>query len=151
MAISALSSNLATDTTPAWTWHEGWRGYAGNDSQSQDPVQQAIEDYSQLAGSLQSGDLTGAQSAYSNLQQLVQAYQGPSEGTNAIQNDFSALGNDLQNGGLSQAQSDFAQLQSDLQAAGSSGGQQSYAPSGQGGSYSLSFRIQENVQISVYA
>jgi outer membrane protein assembly factor BamD (BamD/ComL family) len=85
--------------------------------QAQNPVEEAIQDYSQLASSLQNGDLTDAQSAYTNLQQLVQANQGASsDSTNAVQTDFATLGQDLQSGNLTQAQSDFAQLQSDLQA-----------------------------------
>jgi outer membrane protein assembly factor BamD (BamD/ComL family) len=86
-------------------------------STGQNPIQQALEDYTQLGSDLQSGNLTAAQSDYSALNQLVQAYQGPSSSDAAIQTDFATLGQDLQSGNLSQSQSDFTQLQSDLNAA----------------------------------
>lgn len=90
---------------------------AADQYQAQNPVEEAIQDYSQLASSLQNGDLTDAQSAYTNLQDLAQTYQGASSGSpNAVQTDFATLGQDLQSGNLTQSQSDFAQLQSDLQA-----------------------------------
>lgn len=84
---------------------------------SQSPIVQALEDYGQLASSLQNGDLTDAQTAYTNLQQLVQAYSGPSDSNSTIQNDFTTLGQDLQTNNLSGAQNEFSQLQSDIQAA----------------------------------
>ena len=83
-------------------------------SQGQNPVEQALQDYTQLASDLQSGNLTAAQSDYTNLQQLVQAYQGPAKSDSAIQSDFATLGQDLQSGNLTQAQSEFSQLQTDL-------------------------------------
>ncbi len=86
-------------------------------SQGQNPVEQALQDYTQLASDLQSGNLTAAQSDYTNLQQLVQAYQGPAKSDSAIQSDFATLGQDLQSGNLTQAQSEFSQLQSDLTSA----------------------------------
>jgi outer membrane protein assembly factor BamD (BamD/ComL family) len=82
----------------------------------QNPIEEALQDYSQLATSLQAGDLTTAQSAYNNLQQLIQAGQGPSSSSSAFQTDFATLGQDLQTGNLAQAQSEFSQLQSDSQA-----------------------------------
>lgn len=109
---------------------------AADQYQAQNPVEEAIQDYSQLASSLQNGDLTDAQSAYTNLQDLTQAYQGDSssDSPNTVQTDFATLGQDLQSGNLTQAQSDFAQLQSDLQAptqpaSGSSDATQAPAPS----------------------
>jgi len=86
-------------------------------SQGQNPVEQALQDYTQLASDLQSGNLTAAQSDYTNLQQLVQAYQGPAKSDSAIQSDFATLGQDLQSGNLTEAQSEFSQLQSDLTSA----------------------------------
>jgi hypothetical protein len=77
---------------------------------------QAVQDYAQLTTDIQNSDLTDAQAAYSNLQQLVQAYQGPSNSDSAIQNDFAALGQDLQTNNLTQSQSDFSQLQNHIQA-----------------------------------
>lgn len=102
----------------------GWGSglIAGQDqyvsAQGQNPVEEALQDYAHLASDVQNGDLADAQSAYSSLQQLVQAYQGPSSSNSTIQNDFAALGQDLQNGTVSATQSAFSQLQSDLEAAG---------------------------------
>src|SRR5271156_2024695 len=100
MSISALSFNLITDLS----------------QQQQNPFQEIKQDFNQLASALQSGDLSGAQSAYSNIQQLFQANPGASpsnatsNGSNTVQSDFAALGQALQSGDLSQAQSAFSQL-----------------------------------------
>ena len=100
-------------------------------------VNQFKQDFKQLASSLQSGDLAGAQKAYTALQQLLQSNQSGGQSSNAqqasssnnpIQNDFAALGQALSSGDLSGAQSAFSQLQTDMKAAGSnnaSGGVQS--------------------------
>ena len=84
-----------------------------------------MQDFKQLASSLQSGDLTGAQQAYTALQQLLpnqdpNSPQAPSSG-NPISTDFKALGQALQSGDLSSAQSAFSQLQDDLKSASQSG------------------------------
>ncbi len=101
MSISALSSVPLSNTS----------GY-------QDPFKEIQQDFNQLAKALQSGDLSAAQSAFSNLQQLQQNGPGQgvsnSSGFDTIQNDFSTLGQDLQSGNLSQAKSAFEKLQSDL-------------------------------------
>ncbi len=91
--------------------------YVSSASQAQNAEQTAQQDYTQIGQDLQAGDLTNAQSAYSNLLQLVQAYQGPSSSNTAIPSDFATLGQDLQAGNLTQSQSAFTQLQSDIQAA----------------------------------
>jgi len=87
---------------------------------TQNLAQQITQDFKQLAGSLQSGDLTGAQKAYSAIQQLLpkQGQNGPqsSSSSNPIANDFKALGQALQSGNLSSAQGAFSQLQNDLKA-----------------------------------
>ena len=57
MSISALSSNLVNDLSQ---------------QQRQNPFAQMRQDFNQLASALQAGDLSGAQTAYSNLAQLVQ-------------------------------------------------------------------------------
>jgi hypothetical protein len=109
MSISPLSTNLLSDLSQ---------------QHRQNPFQQIQQDFSQLASALQSGDLTDAQSAYSNIQQLLGSNQNQnssnsntgSNGANPIQNDFAALGQALQSGDLTQAQSAFSQLQSDVQA-----------------------------------
>ena len=105
MSISALSFNLITDLSQ---------------QQRQNPFQQMRQDFSQLASALQSGDLSTAQSAYSNLEQLLQARQsGPTSNTGStpattIQNDFASVGQALQSGSIDQAQTAFSQMQKDL-------------------------------------
>jgi hypothetical protein len=120
MSVSAVSSSSSVTQT---------------DSRSL--VNQFKQDFKQLASSLQSGDLTGAQQAYAALQQLQQSNQSGGQSSNGqqasstnnpIQNDFAALGSALQSGDLSSAQSAFSQLQTDMKAAvqnGSSGAVQS--------------------------
>jgi hypothetical protein len=110
MSISALSSNLITDLSQ---------------QQRQNPFQQMKQDFAQLASALQSGDLSTAQSAYANIQQLMQAQPGgspvnnstSSTPTNPVLNDFETLGQALQTGDVGQAQSAFSQFQQDVQAA----------------------------------
>jgi hypothetical protein len=97
------------------------------------------QDFTQLGNALQSGNLQGAQQAFSSLEQLQggqssssssgstsSASSGPgTTGTggpaNPIANDFAALGQALSSGDLTQAQSAFSQLQTDVQAAKQSG------------------------------
>jgi hypothetical protein len=106
MSISPLSSSLLSDLSQ---------------QHRQNPFQEIRQDFEQLSSALQSGDLSGAQSAYSSIQQLLQNYQGSSNngagsnGVSTIQNDFSAVGQALQSGDLTEAQSAFAQLQTDAQ------------------------------------
>ena len=92
---------------------------AGLSSAWQNTFQQRRQDFNQLAQALQSGDLSGAQKAFADLQSLQQNNSGTNPNSNGspIQNDFAALGQALQSGNLSQAQSDFTQLQNDLQTA----------------------------------
>ena len=111
MSISALSSNLITDLSQQY---------------QQNPFQKIQQDFKQLASDLQSGDLSGAQSAYASIEQLLPANQSSSgsatgsNGSSAIQSEFASLGQALQSGDLSGAQSAFSQLQSDLQTAAQS-------------------------------
>lgn len=99
--------------------------YVSSTAQNLSPAQQVQQDYAQLASALQSGDVTGAQTAYTALQQALGAQTGNSTSpttatgatTDPILNDFNSLGQALQSGNLSQAQSAFAQLQSDVQSA----------------------------------
>ncbi len=110
MSISAVSSNLVNDL-----------------QQQQNPFQQIRQDFKQLASALQSGDLSDAQSAYSSIQQVLQANSGTSSsnsssnGSGLLQGDFSTLGQALQSGDLSGAQSALSQLESDFQAGRQSG------------------------------
>jgi outer membrane protein assembly factor BamD (BamD/ComL family) len=118
MSISALSSSLVSDLSQQW----------------ENPFRQIKQDYNQLASALQSGNLSGAQSAYASIQQLVSAQQNSSNAntssspSNTVQTDFAALGQALQSGSISQAQSAFSQLQSDLQRALQSGAVSAGAP-----------------------
>jgi len=79
------------------------------------------QDFNALGKALQSGDLAGAQQAFSNLQQAQQANQ-PSTNSpttnpaSPISKDFTALGQALSSGDLKDAQAAFAQLKSDLKA-----------------------------------
>jgi len=77
---------------------------------------QRQQDFQSLASSLKSGDLNGAQQAYSELQTLASTNGSSSSGTSPMQQDFAAIGKDLSAGNLSQAQKDFTQLKNDFQA-----------------------------------
>ena len=57
MSISALSSNLIADLSQ---------------QDQQNPFQKIQQDFKQLASDLQSGDLSGAQSAYASIQPHLQ-------------------------------------------------------------------------------
>ncbi|MGB8275635.1 MAG: hypothetical protein WCF16_10250 [Alphaproteobacteria bacterium] len=81
--------------------------------------------FSQLAQSLTSGDLSGAQQAFTSLQQILQSSgqagaQGDKNnpsGQSKIQQDLATVGQALQSGDIAGAQKAFASLQQDLQAA----------------------------------
>jgi DNA-binding FadR family transcriptional regulator len=90
----------------------------------QNKVQQQQQDFQALGSALQSGNLSGAQTAFAALQQQLQSQsaqttQQPSSSnsssSNPVSSDFQTLSNALQSGNLSDAQNAFAQLQSDLQ------------------------------------
>jgi len=80
-------------------------------------MRQRQQDFQSLASSLQSGDLSGAQQAYSDLQALDSANITSTSSTSSsnLQQDFTKLGQDLQAGNLTQAQQDFTQLKTDSQ------------------------------------
>ena len=105
MSVSSISSSSSVNQTD-------WRSL----------MSQLVKDFTQLASSLKSGDLEGAQKAYTALQQLLPGNQagGQSSASNPLQNDFAALGQALNSGDLSAAQSAFSQLQTDMQAAAQS-------------------------------
>lgn len=85
-------------------------------------VKQGKQDFNQLMSSLQSGDLAGAQQAYSAMQQLLPASAASattspgSATTSTVSTDFSALGTALSSGSLSGAQNTVDKLQQDAQA-----------------------------------
>jgi hypothetical protein len=103
-------------------------GLSQTDSQSS--VNLLRQTFEQLASSLQSGDLAGAQKALSSLESLVQTNQSTSQTltvhststrNSTIQNDVAALGQALNFGDLSAAQSDFSRLVKDLRPEGQNG------------------------------
>ena len=102
---------------------------AGSNYQTnaQSPWQQRANDFKALQSALQSGDLSGAQQAFANLQQDGQGFSPASaktstaaasavssQGAVAIQ----ALQSALSSGNLSAAQQSFATLKQDMQNAG---------------------------------
>ena len=95
-------------------------GLSQTDSQSS--VNQLRQTFKQLASSLQSGDLAGAQQAFTSLEKLLQSskVQPASTPQSPVQSDLAALGQALSSGDLSAAQGDFSKLQKDLQSAGQS-------------------------------
>jgi len=87
----------------------------------QNRIKQQQQDFSQLGAALQSGDLSSAQTAFSDLLQFTSTTsQNPNSLQSAgsgIQADLSAIGNDLQSGDMTSAQTEYSKLQQDLQAA----------------------------------
>jgi hypothetical protein len=80
--------------------------------------QSRSNNFQSLANALQSGNLSGAQSAFSALEQSYQSQNGQSSTSNqnsTINNDFQNLSSALNSGNLSSAQQAFAQLQKDMQ------------------------------------
>jgi hypothetical protein len=94
-------------------------------------------DVQQLGQALQSGNLSAAQTAFSNIQSLAQ--NGPFANGDAFrasqrEQDFNAIGTALQNGDLAGAQSAFASLQSTFnQNPANSGGPAAQGASGDAG------------------
>ena len=85
--------------------------------------QQISKYFDQLGQALQSGDLSGAQNAFSSLQQLLpsssanQAQTTQQTNQSTLSSDLSSLGQALQSGDLPKAQDAFAKLQQDIQTA----------------------------------
>ena len=107
MSISAVSTNS---------------NYWSNSSNS--VGQQSQQDFQELGQALQSGNLSGAQQAFSALQQLMPNASSsnsqtqtlpPLTGTNSISNDLSALTQAIQSGNQTDAQTDLTKLTQDLQ------------------------------------
>jgi len=115
-AQSASSVSAAASTTSS---------SSSTATSSQSTVASAL---SSLSQALQSGNLSDAQTAFSQLQTDVQAQKGGGhhhhhggggggggQGGNQIAGDFSALDQALQSGSLSDAQTAYTQLQTDMQ------------------------------------
>lgn len=101
MSISSIFSNTASTNVQNW----------------QALMQQRQQGFQSLASSLQSGDLSGAQQAYSDLAAMASANNSDTSSvpqTSPAHKDFSALGQDLAAGNLTQAQNDFSQMKSVL-------------------------------------
>jgi hypothetical protein len=92
------------------------------------PLKQAQTDFTALSQALATGNLAGAQQAFSAFQQDMQSipsaqgaeqYATPSAGSaqNTIQGDLSAVGQALKSGNLTAAKNAFANLQQGLQGA----------------------------------
>lgn len=64
---------------------------------------------------MQSSDLTGAQKAITELQQLMPNSSASNQTPNAFATDLNAVSQALQSGNVSDAQADFAKLQQDAQ------------------------------------
>lgn len=125
MSVSGLSGSGLFELLYA----ENGQNQSSQGQSSQPGALQQIEaDFTQLGQDLQSGNLTQAQQDFATLSSALSSLSaspaGPPENgasansTNPIQQAFSALQQDLQNGNLSAAQQDFATLQQDLQQAG---------------------------------
>ena len=84
--------------------------------QMQANMKQMKAEFDQLQQSLASGDLTGAQAAYSSIQQLQGSNPPPGGANSKMQQDFAALGTALKSGDVAGAQKAFAQMQSDMKA-----------------------------------
>jgi type VI protein secretion system component VasK len=110
--------------------------YPANDSSQASSAQSNFNLFEQLASSLQSGNLSGAQQAYTSLAASFQ--NSPSaQTTNPLSADFQALGQALQSGNLSAAQQAFSTLQQAFQQIGGAGGHHHHHGGGGGGSASL--------------
>jgi hypothetical protein len=92
--------------------------------------QQSKQDFQDLGLALQSGNLSGAQQAFSALQQLLPNAASsnsqnqnlpPLAGTSSIGTDLSALTQAIQSGNQTDAQTDLAKLTQDLQSVGGKG------------------------------
>jgi outer membrane protein assembly factor BamD (BamD/ComL family) len=99
-------------------------------SQSNNPIAQA---FNQLSKDLQAGNLSAAQQDYTTIQQDFQNqgaqmqghhhhHGGGGNGTSAISQLFTQLGQALQSGNLATAQSVFSSLQQEFQQLSGSGG-----------------------------
>jgi ribosomal protein S20 len=87
-----------------------------------------IQDFKALQSALQSGDLSGAQSAFASLQKAMQnksqaaGANNPSSQNSQLGNDMQSLQSALQGGDLSAAQKAFASLQQDMKSASQAAG-----------------------------
>lgn len=102
------------------------QGQSGSSSSTQS-TGSITQDFNQLAADLKAGNLTAAQQDFTAVQKDLQTqpptvqhhhhhhHGGDSDGSNAIGQLFSQLGQALQGGNLSSAQQAYAALQQDFQ------------------------------------
>jgi TolA-binding protein len=133
-AFSALEKLLPGNSTASGS-------SASGASASDSTALTAKNDIDAIGKALSSGDLTGAQQAFSNLQSLGQpsapSGYGSTNGNSSadpITNDFNNLSSALQSGDLKSAQAAFKQLQSDLSSGDST---DVTAQTGYGGHYGV--------------
>jgi hypothetical protein len=113
MTVSSVSSTLSTYQTDV-----------------QSPRNQSVQAFKALQSALQSGDLSGAQTAFAALQKDLQPPSPTTPASSAARQstqisqggqDLETLANALSSGDLSGAQQAFASLQQDLQGTGRAG------------------------------
>lgn len=85
-------------------------------------IRKGVQDFDQLAQSLQNGNVNGAQQAYSDFQNILTgltsaAQNGATTAGSTAQSDWNALGQALQSGSLSSAQGALGKLTQDVQSA----------------------------------
>jgi len=85
----------------------------------QNKFQQFRQEFQQLGQDLQKGDLSGAQTDFTALQQLEPGNNASSstQSKSPIAQDFTQLSQDMQAGNVSAAQQDYAKIQQDSRAA----------------------------------
>ena len=101
MSISGISASTST--------------YQAYQTSGQNKFAQFREDFQDLTNALQSSDLTGAQKAVTDLQQLMPNSSAGDQTQNAFATDLNAVGQALQSGDQSDEQAAFTKLQQDVQ------------------------------------
>jgi len=119
MSISSVTSNLSQYVQPS--------------TQGSNPFQQLRQDFQSLGTALQSGNLSSAQSAYGQMQQVFQGVGAPATSatvslsstagaSGSFRSQMANLGSDLQSGNLPAAQSTYSSIMSQVQSHHHSGG-----------------------------
>ena len=96
-------------------------GSAYQNYQTDPSKDQFKQDMQAIQTALQAGDMSGAQDAFSKLQELQQSKQSNKKNgssSDAVQSDMKALQSALGSGNVQDAQSAFAQLQTDMKPQG---------------------------------
>jgi len=77
--------------------------------------QQLQQDFQKLGSDLSSGNLSGAQSDFAAIQQLMPGMASAAQSQSNIATAFNKLSSDLKSGNVTAAQQDYATLQQDMQ------------------------------------